>query len=46
MADVLEVGPQISPLFGYDVFLTKNKAFFAMEECKTIKYSELESAES
>lgn len=30
MADVLGIGPKVVPLFGYDILLTKNMAFFAM----------------
>lgn len=30
MADILGIGPKVVPLFGYDILLTKNMAFFAM----------------
>ena len=33
MADELNVGPEVKPLFGYDIVLLKNAAFFVMEKC-------------
>lgn len=33
MADALKVGPKIIPLFGYDIVIGKNSAFFSMECC-------------
>ena len=45
MADILEVGPKIVPLFGYDILLTKNMVFFAMEECGPIRASSFETLE-
>ncbi len=33
MADLIEIGPKMAMLFGYDILLTKNMVFFAMEEC-------------
>jgi hypothetical protein len=30
IAGVLEVGPKILPLFGYDIAISKNVGFFAM----------------
>ena len=38
MADVLEVGPRVFPLFGFDILLTKKMAFFVMEECGPVKF--------
>lgn len=45
MADVLEIGPKIIPLFGYDILLTKKMVFFAMEKCQPIKLKEVERVE-
>ena len=37
LADVLGAGPQVTPLFGYDIFVTKHRAYFAMEKCLPIR---------
>ena len=34
IASILRVGPKIHNLFGYDIIVTKNSAFFAMELCQ------------
>lgn len=34
MAELMEIGPKMTNLFGYDILLTKNMVFFAMEECQ------------
>lgn len=33
LADALEVGPKMAKVFGYDIVITKNYAFFTMEKC-------------
>jgi hypothetical protein len=33
LADALGVGPKMFKLFGYDIILSKKKAFFTMERC-------------
>ena len=45
MADVLEIGPKIIPLFGYNILLTKKMVFFAMEKCQSTKLEEMEIVE-
>lgn len=36
IASVLEVGPRIYTLFGYDIVIGRDFAFFAMEKCQSI----------
>lgn len=33
IASCLKVGPQVYDIFGYDIIVTKNSAFFVMELC-------------
>jgi hypothetical protein len=37
LASTLQFGPKIHKLFGYDIVVTQEKAYFAMELCSNIK---------
>ena len=34
LAEFLEAGPRMLKLFGYDIIVSKNMAFFSMEKCE------------
>lgn len=34
LASITKVGPKITKIYGYDIIITKEKAFFVMEKCK------------
>ena len=41
MADILEVGPKMLRLFGYDIVISRTMAFFSMERCSLIREESL-----
>ena len=40
MADSLEVGPKMLRLFGYDIVVSRDFAYFSMEKCNTVQGDE------
>jgi hypothetical protein len=41
LACAIGVGPEIVKVFGYDIIITKNSAFFSMEMCEPIHENSL-----